>query len=60
MAEVGIYEIKATLIDARPDCSRCQHPGSEHTGPDLKCRICGDSYQYPSDEDLPSSTLLGE
>ena len=59
MADSRTDEAGATLIDARPECGNCQHPGSEHVGPDLICRICGDSYRYPMD-DVPSEALLGE
>lgn len=43
-----------------PACEACGHPASEHVGPDMKCRICGDRYIAPDDNDLPSDVLVGE
>lgn len=47
-------------LAALPPCSSCNHPASEHVGPDAKCRICGDDYTDPVDDDEPSDVLLGE
>jgi hypothetical protein len=45
-----------------PPCASCTHPAFEHTGPKMKCRICGDRYINPAqaEDDLPSDGLLGE
>jgi hypothetical protein len=55
MANVMNDAAVATLIDARPACAACGHPGSEHTGPQLICRLCGDQYEYLFCEDASAA-----
>ena len=47
-------------LAALPPCASCAHPASDHAGPDMNCRICGDRYTKPEDDDLPSDVLWGE
>jgi len=50
----------ACNLAALPPCASCNHPASDHATPGMKCRICGDEYQDPADDDQPSNALLGE
>ena len=43
-----------------PSCGSCGHAAEAHSGPDNKCRVCGDRYQDGTGTDLPSNVLLGE
>jgi hypothetical protein len=45
---------------ASPPSASCKHPALDYATPDLKCRICGDHYTDPADDDQPSDALLGE
>jgi len=45
---------------ALPPCASSNHPASEHSTPNTKCRMCGDDYTDPADDDQPSDVLLGE
>jgi hypothetical protein len=51
--------IESEELAALPACGGCSHPASEHVGPEMRCRICGDRYIEP-DDDLPSDLLMGE
>lgn len=47
-------------LAALPPCASCGHPATDHTGPDMNCRICGDRYTAPEEDDPPSDALWGE
>jgi hypothetical protein len=50
----------STGLVVLPQCRSCGHPACEHAGPGMKCRICGDRYTDPAEDDPPSSLLWGE
>ena len=58
MREFDVTESEELAV--LPACGGCSHPASEHVGPDLRCRICGDRYIESDDNDLPSDLLIGE
>jgi hypothetical protein len=51
--------VESRELAALPACGGCSHPASEHVGPEMRCRICGDRYME-IDDDPPSNLLLGE
>jgi len=42
--------VESQELAALPACGGCSHPASEHVGPEMRFRICGDRYIEPDDD----------